>query len=198
MPEYYYDIEVGFEDDALIERMRMGEKGGFNPRICKIITIQYQRLDSSGRAVSDLTILKEWESSEEDIIRKFSRMLNPQDPWAFIPVGHNIHFDLGTFKERAAKYGMEYDNWFIYHNLPTIDVKPICIALNDFKFSGCGLDKFTGKGQSGLMVPVWYHDKEYDKVVDYVKKEAAEFVKFYQNLKQKMPLMRRHFDLSKK
>ncbi|RLI87514.1 MAG: hypothetical protein DRO76_02180 [Candidatus Altiarchaeales archaeon] len=195
MAEYYYDIEVGYTDPEIIRRLRTGGKtwgkASFDPLACKIITIQYQALDRSGRGIGPLKILKEWECSEELIIKEFSKILNPKRVWDFIPVGYNIYFDLGMFRRRAEVYGIYYDEWFIYHNLPCIDIKHICLAMNNFQFKGCGLDKFTGKEHSGAIVPVWYHDHEYEKIINYVEKEAREFILFYQKLKQKMPEFRR-------
>lgn len=191
MTEYYYDIEIAYSDPEIIRRLRTEGKAPFNPLSCKIITIQYQKLDRTGKGLGSLKILKEWESSEEDIIRVFSGILRPESIWNFIPVGYNIYFDLGMFKRRAEFYGIYYDEWFIYHNLPCIDLKQICLAMNDFQFRGCGLDKFTGKEHSGAIVPVWYHDQEYDKIIRYVEKEAQEFILFYQKLKEKMPDFRK-------
>ena len=56
MPEYYFDTEAtGFDFDK-----------------DEIITIQWQRLNGfTGEPIGELTILKRWESSEEEIIRTF-------------------------------------------------------------------------------------------------------------------------------
>ncbi|MCD6274501.1 MAG: hypothetical protein J7J15_00530 [Candidatus Aenigmarchaeota archaeon] len=183
MSEYYLDTEVGCTDPEIVEKLRKGENVSFNPEKYKIITIQYQRIGKYGGPVGDLIILKEWESSEENIIKKFSKILCPENKWKFIPVGFNIYFDLGIFKHRARIYGIHYDNWFIYHNLPVIDIKPICLAMNGFNFKGCGLDKFTGKEHSGAIVPVWYNDGEYNKILDYIQKETQEFLFFYRKLR---------------
>ena len=56
MTSYYLDIETT----------------GFDPKFDKIITIQYQQLDiASGKPIGNLIILKEWESSEKEILKKF-------------------------------------------------------------------------------------------------------------------------------
>ena len=52
MTEYYFDIETL----------------GTDPQDDKIITIQYQKLED-GQPVEDMVILKEWESSEGDIVK---------------------------------------------------------------------------------------------------------------------------------
>lgn len=191
MPEYYLDLEIGYDDPEIVEKLRNEEVTPFDPKNCKIITIQFQQIDRYGRGIGNLRILKEWESSEEDIITTFSQVIQPENKWNFIPVGYNIYFDLGLFKERAKVYGINYDRWFIYHDLPTIDLKPICLALNNFQFKGSGLDKFTGKEHSGAIVPIWYQDKEYEKILEYIKKETEEFLLFYQKLKLAIPQFRK-------
>jgi hypothetical protein len=189
--EIYFDLEIGYENEKIIDKLRNGLKVSFNPAACKIITIQYQLLNDNGTANGPLRIFKEWESSEEEIIRKIFNILNPARLWEFIPVGYNIYFDLGVFKERAKLYGLEYSDWFIYHELPSIDIKHICLGMNAFRFKDSGLNKFTGKETTGVLVPVWYHQKEYNKIINYIKKEAAEFIEFYVKLKQKLPEFRK-------
>ncbi len=183
MSEYYLDIEIGYTDPEIVEKLRRKERVPFDPEKSKIITIQYQEIGKYGGPVGDLKILKEWESSEKEIIEKFSKILCPENKWKFIPVGFNVCFDLGIFKHRAEIYGINYNNWFIYHNLPVIDLKPICLAMNGFNFKGCSLDKFTGKEHSGAIIPAWYKDREYKKILDYIKKETQEFLFFYRKLK---------------
>jgi DNA polymerase elongation subunit (family B) len=195
MTEYYLDTEIGYDDPEIVEKLRNDEHFSFNPKNCKIITIQFQQIDRYGRGVGNLRILKEWESSEEEIIKKFAQILCPENKWNFIPVGYNIYFDLGLFKERAKVYGINYDKWFIYHDLPAIDIKPICLALNNFQFKGSGLDKFTGKEHSGAIVPIWYSQREHEKILDYIEKETEEFLLFYQKLKLKIPEFRKLLNL---
>ena len=191
--DMYFDMEIAYADPRQIELMRRGKKGP-DPRCenCKIITAQYQLLKEDGTPKGKLQVFKEWDpgSSEEAIIRKIATMINPRRAWEFIPVGHNIYFDLGMLRERAAKYGLNYPAWYIYNDLPSIDIKHICVGMNGFKLKDSGLDKFCGKESSGLMIPVWYQDKEYGKIVEYVEKEAKEFIEFYAKLKKTLPLFR--------
>ncbi|RLJ05746.1 MAG: hypothetical protein DRP16_05825, partial [Candidatus Aenigmatarchaeota archaeon] len=85
---------------------------------------------------------------------------------------------------------IKYSNWFIYNELPTIDIKHICVGMNAFRLKDSGLDKFTGKETSGVMVPVWYYNGEYEKILDYIRKEAKEFIEFYFKLKKRLPRFR--------
>lgn len=192
MTEMYFDIEVAYTEPEIIEKLKSGKKvPNPNPRNSKIITIQYQLLRDDGSPKTDLQIFKEWESSEEEIIRRVSVLFHPSRLWEFIPVGHNIYFDLGMFKERASLYGIKFSNWFIYNDLPSIDIKHICIGMNAFKLKDSGLDKFTGKETSGITVPLWYHNGEYEKILDYIRKEAKEFIEFYSKLKRTLPEFRK-------
>ena len=60
MAEYYFDIET----------YSPGERP--NPETDKIITIQFQRIDlRTGEPKGELIILKEWESSEKEIVIQF-------------------------------------------------------------------------------------------------------------------------------
>jgi len=188
MAEYYFDTEVGCDEEER-ELFIRGESE-IRPERYKIITIQFQRLDESGRPAEPLRILKEWEMGEEGVIRELSKLINPKKAWQFIPVGQNLMFDLGMLKARAAKHGIVYDEWFLFNQLPRIDLKHICLGMNGFKFAGSGLDKFCNKPRDGEKVPVWYLNKEYEKILEYVSKEAEEFVSLYGRLKHALPKFR--------
>jgi hypothetical protein len=181
--KYYFDIEVSYGDEG-------GAHGALNPEYYKIITIQYQPIDEEGYPLSNLTILKEWESSEEEIVREFAKVISPKKTWNFVPVGYNVIFDLGFFRARAKKYGMEYDEWLIYHRLPIIDLKHICIGMNGFKFVDSGLDRFCGKPMDGSMVPEWYLNREYEKILEYIRRENKAFISFYKKLRDTLPKFR--------
>jgi len=198
MKEMYFDTEVTFTDPKIIEALRNGQRVPFDANKVKIITIQYQLLKPDGTPEGPLQVFKEWESSEETILKRIWSLLNPRTLWDFAPVGYNIHFDLAMLKIRGAVHGINYPEWYIYHDLPTIDIKGICLGMNAFAFKDSGLDKFTGKKTSGAMVPVWYQDGDYEKIMDYIKNETEEFVKFYAKLKEIMPKVRKQFNFSKK
>jgi len=187
---YYLDCEVGFSPEDL-EKYRRGDRFQLSPETCKLITLQFQPIDiQTGRPCGELTILKEWESSEKEIIEELSQLIDARKPWNFVPVGFNILFDIGLFAGRAKKYGIEYDPWFVYHSMPYIDLKPVCLGMNDFQFRGSGLDKFSSKQTAGDEVPVWYANKQYDRIVEYIENETNGFVELYAKLKRELPLFR--------
>lgn len=174
MAEFYLDFETK----------------GINPEEDKIITIQYQQLDSrTGKKISTLNILKEWESSEKDILNKFIRILQPmKNDWSFIPVGFNLKFEF-YFLYIRIKRMLQIElplKWFLY-NKPFIDIKPIFILINQGKFKGTKLSWFTNKPDHGHKVPGWYEDKNYSTIIDYIRKETDEFIQAYCYLKKKLP-----------
>jgi len=192
MPEMYVDLEVAYTDPHLIELLKKGVRTPSpTPDNCKIITMQYQFLDEEGHPKGDLQIFKEWESSEESIMKKAWSLINPNTKWDIIPVGQNLSFDLGMLRGRAAHYGIHYSEWFMYNELPVIDTKAILLGMNAFMFKGSGLDKFTGKESSGAGVLLWYANQEYDKILEYIKRETREFIAFYAQLKKALPEFRK-------
>ena len=163
------------------------ETTGIDPKEEKILTIQYQELDrNTGEAIGELIILKEWESSEKEIIQKFLKDTKILDNYKFnfIPVGYNLNLEHNFLKQRAQ-----------IHNLPDIDIldrpfidlRAIGIIMNRGEFRGSGLDKLTGKDGTGKNVPIWYNNGEYDLIIRYIEIETREFIKFNQWLYKKMP-----------
>ncbi len=184
MPDYYFDIETANEgsdeDDA-----------NLNPNSGKIISIQYQELDTAtGKPLRDLIILKEWEEGEEAIVQKVFSLMGPRDKWFnFIPVGYSFTFD---FKFLHAKFKKYIDINYPFEDLrdrPSKDLKVIGVMLNDGIFKEAKLDKITNrlnlihqKHQNGSQVPIWYRRREYDKIEQYIREEASAFEEFYEKV----------------
>jgi len=169
--EYYTDLETT----------------GLNPEEDKILTLQYQPLDKEGNTIGDLVILKEWEIGEEELIKRFLYIFKK---WEFIPVGMNLAFDFKFLFSKIKKYtGKEIDLNEL-GNIPHLDIKPILVLMNGGNFKGAKLSNFTSKGQNGIAIPEYYKNKEYNKIIGYVEKEADEFIKFYKYLKQNLVLLK--------
>lgn len=157
MTEYYFDIETL----------------GTDPQEDKIITIQYQMLED-GEPVGELVILKEWESSEGEIVKEILDQKLLQATWDFVPVGNRLRFDIIFIIEKAQKYGLL--DWKLgdmkhyFFEKPRLDVYPVLVLMNDLKFKGSGIDEFTTK-RKGEIVPVYYSERSYDKIVDYIIQE---------------------------
>ena len=112
-----------------------------------------------------MIILKEWESSEKEILSKFlseSGILDDYD-FSFIPMGYNLGFEHNFLKERTKINNLPSVDIL---DLPFIDLRSIGILMNMGEFKGSGLDKITGKGSTGINIPVWYNNEEYNKIID--------------------------------
>lgn len=171
MPTFYFDIETT----------------GLDEKACKVITIQYQELDrNSGKPIGQLVILKEWESSERAILEKFLKDTGAGDPhpFSFVPVGYNLTFEHNFLKERTAVHSFTPLDIL---NKPCIDLRPVGVIMNRGEFKGSGLDKITGKPMNGANIPIWYANKEYEKIVEYVIAEAKAFNELNMWLYQKLP-----------
>ena len=169
------------------------ETTGLDPSKDKIITIQFQELErSTGRAIGELIILKEWESSEKQILEEFiskSRILD-QYPFSFVAVGFNLGFEHNFLKKRTEINGLHPVDIL---NKPFLDLRAIGILMNKGEFKGSGLSDITGKKGKGMQVPIWYIQKEYGQIGEYIKNETEEFIKFVMWLYKEMPELREKF-----
>lgn len=165
------------------------ETMGLNPATDKIITIQFQELDRyTGEPIGELIILKEWESSEKEIISQFIEKSNilHEYVFSFVPIGYNLGFEHNFLKLRSEINGLP--SLDILNN-PFIDLRAVGILMNYGQFKGSRLSNLTGKKGYGSQIPVFYKNKEYDKIIEYIKNETDEFVKFNKWLYRKMPAL---------
>ena len=176
MVEYYFDTEttgINFDKD-------------------EIITIQYQKLDGfTGKPIDKLNILKSWDSSEEDILKKFLPNLKC-NPFDFIFVGKNLLFDFGILNERLKHYGLGGIDLRRFHERVSIDIKPILVLMNGGNFKG--YDKVIPKTNptSNDLCPKLYQEARYDEIIKYIENEARDFVRAYQIMKKEIQPIRRY------
>jgi hypothetical protein len=160
------------------------ETTGFDPEKDDIITIQYQPIDSKGEAIGGLIILKSWLSSEEDIVRKFYKVFvtDNYSVWGFVSVGTNLLFDLRFITAKFKKYNLDIGMSPIdfFFSRPHIDIRNNLIIANDMQFRGCGLDSMTTKLEDGRNIPIWFKEKKYDLIENYIKMETEAFLKAFQ------------------
>ena len=176
MSDYYFDIETN----------PTGDKPDFKND--EILTIQFQQIDiKTGEIKGELNILKSWESSERDILKKFYSIFSPEDVWKFVPVGFNLSFDFFSLLYRWREIGITVQPKILFSEHPHLDVKPIVVMFNKGSFKGANLEKFIGKSHSGLKVSEWYAKEDYDSIQEYIEDEADRFIKFYQFLMQRLP-----------
>lgn len=181
MAEYYFDIET-----VPLEQYRGEEKAGTDPSKSKIVTIQYQRLDgSTGQALGDLKILKEWESDEKTIVTQFAHLYLNGNIWDFVPVGNNLAFESRFMKHKLKQYH-NLDGLRLGHR-PMIDLKHVLVIANNGSFKG--YSRLLGKSGIARNIEPWYYDHNYEAILEYVRNEIDDFVRMYSILKRELPKM---------
>jgi len=179
MAEYYFDTETT----------------GLCPQRDKIITIQWQRVDGfTGEPIGELQILKEWESTEKEILREFLPNLMCERPFDFIIAGTNLMFDFTFLSNKLEKYGLAKLDLFYWYERVTLDIKPILVMINKGNFIGYNrvLDKDGSLEKLSKLIPQFYKEKRYPKIIQYIKDETEVFLKAYQIFKREMPLLTKH------
>lgn len=181
MPEYYFDIET-----APLERYRGVQGAGLEPCESKIISIQYQQLDSStGQPVGDLQILKEWLPglSEESIVQQFKKIYIDGGIWQFIPVGNNLAFECKFMKHKLKQYcGLE---GLKLGQRPMIDLKHVLVIANNGCFKG--YHRLLGKCGLAENMETWYYSKNWPVIEHYIRQETIDFLRAYGELKIRLP-----------
>ena len=161
------------------------ETTGFSELDDKIITIQYMQLDDrTGKPVGSLKILKEWESDEKTILKRFIEDFRPKDRWAFVPVGYGLGFENKFFWQRCISNGLEPISIL---GRPFLDLMTVGVLLNGGSFKGAGLDDLTGKPHDGSVIPGYYREKKYAEIERYIKEETDGFTTFCSRIYEELP-----------
>ena len=167
--KYYLDIETTGHDELHNN----------------IITNQYMQLDrNTGKSVGPLKILKEWESDEKTILKRFLEDFEPEKQWAFVPIGFNLQFEHKFLWQRCISNGLKPVDIL---SGPFLDLKTVAVLMNKGEFKGASLHKMTNKPHGGAIVIEWYDEKKYAEIESYIKTEADEFVNFNVRLCEEMP-----------
>ncbi|MBS3080071.1 hypothetical protein J4221_01245 [Candidatus Pacearchaeota archaeon] len=174
MAVYYWDIET----------YSPGEKP--NPETDKIISIQFQRIDlRTGKPFGELIILKEWESSEKQIVTEFfDRFLaDGSNIWDFVPIGIQLNFEWEFIISKSNKYlDKKLVSRDLHYSRPYIDIKSILVLLNNGNFKGASLSNFTDKSQDGKVIKNYYEKRQFDKIENYIINETNAFFVFLQKI----------------
>ncbi len=178
MANYYLDIETA----------------GLNERQDKIITIQYQELErGTGRPVGEVTVLKEWELGERSMLSSLiaTTAIAGTYTFDFVPVGYNLGFEHKFLLARSRLHGLPRIDVLSH---PCIDLHGTGIMMNHGEFKNSGLDKMTGKKQSGRQISEWYETRQYSMIEEYIRDETGEFIKWYMWLLAELPRLREEWN----
>jgi len=179
LAEYYFDMETT----------------GLNPQKDKIITIQWQELDRyTGEPIGELQILKEWESSEKEILKEFLPNIMCERPFDFVFVGNNLLFDFSFLNTRFDRYGLAKLDLHYWYERPFVDIKPILVVINEGKFVGYNklLKKDNALAEMNKQIPQFYKEEKYLEIIKYIEGETKVFIKAYQVLKKELPSLAKH------
>ena len=163
------------------------ETTGLDPLHAKIITIQYMELErNTAKPIAPLKILKEWESDEKTILKKFISDSGIADSYkfSFVPIGFNLQFEHSFFWQRGISNGLQPIDIF---NRPFLDLKTVAVIMNRGEFKGASLHNITNKPHGGGNIPQLYREKKYAEIESYIKKEAEEFSSFCFKLYKELP-----------
>ena len=165
------------------------ETTGLDPLQNKIITIQYMELErNTAKPISPLKILKEWESDEKTILKKFISDSGIADSYkfSFVPIGFNLQFEHSFFWQRCISNGLKPVDVL---GRPFLDLKTVAVIMNRGEFKGASLHNITNKPHGGGNIPQWYKEKKYAEIESYIKNEAEEFSSFCSKLYKKLPVL---------
>lgn len=172
MEAHYFDIET----------YSAGDKP--NSKEDKIITIQFLKFDlETGKPIGKLQILKEYEQSEEEIVKFIYKWFFSRNPWQFIPVGFNLNFEWEFLCEKFKQYNIiDMPLGEFYNKYPQIDLKSLAV-IKENGFIGAKLSSISQKEDDGNVIKQYYEDKDFKKIEEYILKETKAFLKLYKKVK---------------
>ena len=151
----------------------------------KIVTIQYQKLSYlDNKPIAPLVILKAWESSEKEILEKFSEIFNTGGKWDFAPCyGYNMFFEEKWLRERCIANGLPPIELF---SKPSVDLHVCGIMMNKGAFKNSGLDKISNKDGNGALIIEAIEEKDYAKIEEYIIQETKAYIELLVYLTKNM------------
>jgi hypothetical protein len=78
-------------------------------------------------------------------LNKFYYIFKPNEKWTFLPIGFNLAFDFTSLIYRWRKIGLEVSARNMFAEHPYIDMQQVMLLCNNGSFSGCSLERFSGK-----------------------------------------------------
>lgn len=165
-------------------------ENGFRSGGTKIISIQYKDFDGS------FTMLKEWESSERDILRKFlneAKRIRSEDKYGLTLVGHNIlKFDIPTLIRRMVANGIasadELEDFF--HGTFLVDTMQCMLPFNGMRFKGLNAEEIsknlgiTSPRHRNTEIEGFYRNREFGKIEEHARADLDFVRDLYWRLKR--------------
>jgi hypothetical protein len=172
---YYFDIETT----------------GIDPVKCQIISVQVVGLaQNAGTVCRPFKMFKAWELGEKGMLEKALEYVEAYDPYPFkfIPVGYNLDFEDRFISTRMDILGMKrLPMGVVSYERPRIDLRPIGAILCKGEFKGSSLTVISGKKGTGKDVLEFYQNGQFDKIEEYAKQEAEEYIRFLDWLFKVLP-----------
>jgi DNA polymerase elongation subunit (family B) len=163
-------------------------ENGFRSDCTKVISIQYRNFDGRTK------VLKEWESSEKNILSSFLTDLKMMRNEGFlILVGHNIlRFDVPTLIRRMAANGIDGHGNLedFFSNIATVDTLQCMLPFNGMRFKGLNSDDVSsrldipGPNHRNTEVESFYRNKEFKKIEDHAVADLDFVQSLYWRLKR--------------
>lgn len=164
------------------------ETDGTDPHAGRILTIQTHRIQD-GRAVGSTRVQTVWDGGEAHLVRTFLEETDFfRDPWAFVPVGFNLGYDLKWLFVKGKQHGiLPKHSRFEAVEKPRIDLRDVAVMMNGGRLKGARLEMFSPKMGSGDLVEKALAAEDRGSIVAYVQQETAAFLTLYEALAEAMP-----------
>lgn len=98
----------------------------------------------------------------------------------------NLMFDFLTILSRCKALGIRFSVMKMMRR-PRLDIQDTITLFNGGIFKGATLDNYSNKKGTGADIIDWYTQGQYEKIVEYIQKEAKGFIELYQWLMKVMP-----------
>lgn len=170
MTRIFFDIETYSPNSS--QRPKFNEK---------VISIVYKT------ETSDVTILKEWEVGEKEVLRKFMNFIRKTD-WPNL-VGHNIlRFDIPVLIYRSFEndLGSLNDLTTLFIDSFPIDTIQCLLPSNNMYFKGLGLNDCARKmgiemkGCLGSEIAKHYEQRTYNDIIQHNIEDVLITEKLYE------------------
>jgi len=132
-----------------------------------------------------------WTSNEKTILKKMiNRILEIQakENYTWCVGFNSSKFDIPFLYQRCIHNNISSpDELFkiLYSNFVHLDLRQIFYSSNNWRFKGLGWSNvlkaydYPPKIAEGNQIPIWYKEKKYDKIIQYIESEFPAMVDIY-------------------